>query len=315
MDRSRQELRELDAAIGGLRDEPDAPFGVKIMRDGLVRKRQMVMAQAAGEFELVLSGEEAGVVGDEISLVGRVLNSLQESIASIAQVLEGEPTSRGLIPGATKESVSLKLLTTAPGSLKMTLVPAHPELDSPEATQMRLEGDDENEEEAAPLVDRSVDRLLGLLSYEPGDTDLLQDLADVGPRTVTHLEELTRALDEGGAGASFGWRSCYVSRSLVFSRPASKALRQKLKEVDEDSREIVVTGRLVGGSLVHRRFELEPSNEHQGLIAGVVADSALPSIELLFGKNCTATLDVNEARLPSGETRESHFLKSLSEQS
>lgn len=127
-----------------------------------------------------------------------MLEALQESLASIGQVLEGEPTSRGLIPSAIKDLVSLRIAATAPGSLQLKLVPAHPEIDMGqpqtsllEAAETSQEGEDEEE---APLLDRSVDRLIGLLGRAPGDTEeLLQDLAYVGPRTTLTYT----GLDEG----------------------------------------------------------------------------------------------------------------------
>lgn len=312
--RSEEDLRELDAAIGSFDSAAAGEyFGVRLMREGLERKRSLVAAESAGVLDLVLASEEEGAVGDEISLIGRVLNSLQESLASIAQVLEGEPTSRGLIPASIKDLVALRLVATAPGSLQMRLVPAHPETES-DLPQMSL-GSEGEDEDVVPLVDRSVDRLIRLLAHRPDDEDeeLLQDLAEVGPRTTTHLEELSKALYEGGASASLSWRSSHCARQTLFTRSDSKLLTAKLGEVHETAREMVVTGRLVGGSLVHRRFELEPTGEAQGLIVGTVAEGALPSLELLFGQTCTATIDVREATLPSGETRESHFLRSLSE--
>jgi hypothetical protein len=309
-----RELVQLDSALETT--DPSAAetyFGVRLMRDSLLRRRDLLIGEAAGVLDVVLSGDTPGVVGDEISLVARVLNSLQETLASIAQVLEGEPTSRGIIPVAIKDEVALRLAATAPGSLQLKLVPAHPVSAEDQAVQMALDADtsDEPDEAAVPLVDRSVEHLIGLLRYDPEDTDLLQDLAYVGPRTSTHLEELAKTLSESGANISLAWNSPYVTHETSFSRSASVALARKLAEVQEESREIVVTGRLVGGSLLRRRFELE-SSEDQGILAGEAAEDALQSLALLFGQNCTATIEVQTATLPSGETREAHFLKSLS---
>lgn len=314
-DKAGQELRHLDDALAGFDDEMTGRyFGAALTRAGLEAKRSMVELESAGMLDLILDGASEVAHGDEISLVGRFLNALQETLASIAQVLAGEPTSRGLIPGEIKELVSLRLAETAPGSLQMKLVPANPK--ASDAPQMRLHPDviSDDDDERVPLLDRSVDRLIGVLAHDPEQSsDLLQDLADLGPRTATHLNELTKALNEGNANVSLAWQSDHATRSTRFTRDASKALARCLEEVTERSRELVVTGRIVGGSLVHRRFELEPTGEEHGLLAGAVTDDALPSLELLFGQMCTATITVSEASLPSGETREAHLLRSLAQ--
>jgi hypothetical protein len=313
-----KELNDLETALAAAPQQMASEyFGVQLMRDSLVRKREAIVNEAAGVLDLVLSSDDPRTTGDEISLVARVLEALQESLASIGQVLEGEPTSRGLIPSAIKDLVSLRIAATAPGSLQLKLVPAHPEIDMGqpqtsllEAAETSQEGEDEEE---APLLDRSVDRLIGLLARAPGDTEeLLQDLAYVGPRTTSHIQDLTKALNEADANVSLAWNSAHCCSEATFSRSASRALGETLDAVKEDSREVVATGRLVGGSLVHRTFELEPAGEEQSLIAGKVAEDALPSLELLFGQTCTAHMEVREARLPSGETREAHFLTALS---
>ncbi len=313
-----KELNDLETALAAAPQQMASEyFGVQLMRDSLVRKREAIVNEAAGVLDLVLSSDDPRTTGDEISLVARVLEALQESLASIGQVLEGEPTSRGLIPSAIKDLVSLRIAATAPGSLQLKLVPAHPEIEvgQPqtsllEPAEASQEGEDEEE---APLLDRSVDRLIGLLGRAPGDTEeLLQDLAYVGPRTTSHIQDLTKALNEADANVSLAWNSAHCRSEATFSRSASRALGETLDAVQEDSREVVATGRLVGGSLVHRTFELEPAGEEQSLIAGKVAEDALPSLELLFGQTCTAHMEVREARLPSGETREAHFLTALS---
>lgn len=310
-----KELNDLETALAAAPQQMASEyFGVQLMRDSLVRRRETIVGEASGVLDLVLSSDDPRTTGDEISLVARVLEALQESLASIGQVLAGEPTSRGLIPNAIKDLVALRIVATAPGSLQLKLVPAHPEVDVEQPQVSLLESSQEGEdEEEAPLLDQSVDRLIGLLSRAPGDTEeLLQDLAYVGPRTTLHIQDLTKALDEADANVSLAWNSAHCRSEATFSRSASRALGETLDAVKEESREVVATGRLVGGSLVHRTFELEPAGEEQGLIAGKVAEDALPSLELLFGQTCTAQMEVREARLPSGETREAHFLTGLS---
>lgn len=311
------ELSDLDAALQAVPDSTAADyFGANLMRESLLRRREELVAEAAGVLDLGLSGDGIATTGGEVSLVARVLESLQESLASIAQVLAGEPTSRGLIPGAIKDSVQLRVALASPGSLNLRLVPANlPDKDDEQLPLAPPEDlGDADVEEAAPLLDQSVERLIGLLRYPEADrNDLLQDIADVGPRATSHLQHLSKTLGEAGATASFAWRSSHLRSDVVFSSDAARRLTVTLEQVSEASRQMVYTGRLVGGSLVYRTFELELEGDGASLIAGKVVEDALPDVERLFGQACTAHIEVREATLPSGETRESHTLTSLSE--
>jgi len=317
--RHRDELRDLDSALAEASEvRASADFGISLMRDSLLRRREEVFADAAGVLDLALRGAAPGTTGAEISLVGKVLDSFQESLASVAQVLAGEPTSRGLIPGAIKGLVQLRVAGATSGSLQLRLVPANlPTEDSAPDQPMLLESgaDQEADQEEAPLLDRSMERLIGLLSYGDADRDeLLQDIADVGPRTTSHLQALSKAVGEAGANASLTWRSAGSERSAIFTRQSAERLARTLEEVVEESREVVFTGRLVGGSLVHRTFELEPDAEGASLVAGKVTEQVLPELaRMQFGQPCTAHIEVREARLPSGETREAHLLTHLTD--
>jgi len=315
--RHHQELSDLDATLQLVSESAAAEhFGVSLMRDSLLRRRDEVVAEAAGVLDLGLAGEDLSATGSEVTLVARVLESLQESLASIAQVLAGEPTSRGLIPGAIKDSVQLRVALATPGSLHLRLVPASAthesdvQLSLPEQSSAPGEG----EETPWPLLDQSIDRLIGLLGYSQDEkTDLLQDIADVGPRATSHLHHLSKTLSEAGAGAALSWRSSYVRAETTISSQEARRLTSTLEEVSEDSREVVYTGRLVGGSLVHRTFELELEGDGNSLVAGKASEDALPDLQRLFGQSCTAHIQVREAQLTSGETRESHTLTRLSE--
>jgi hypothetical protein len=58
---------------------------------------------------------------------------------------------------------------------------------------------------------------------------------------------------------------------------------------------------------------LQLEGDDASLIAGKVVEGALDDLEQLFGRTCTARIQVRDARLPSGETREAHTLMYLSE--
>lgn len=316
--RRNEELADLEAALRAApQDVGGESFGLQVMRDSLLRRHEEVMTDAAGALSLALRGETAGITGAEVSVVAKVLESLQESLASIAQVLAGEPTSRGLIPGAIKELVQLRVAEATPGSLQLRLVPAslppEPAIPSQPTLTEAVDPDDPEAEEA-PLLDQSIERLIGLLAYGEDEREhLLQDIADVGPRTTTHLQSLSKALVEGGVSASLSWRSPSTERSTSLSHEAARRLTRTLEEVEETSREVVYTGRIVGGSLIHRTFELQLEGDEASLVAGKVTEQVLSDLERLFGQLCTAHIEVREAMLPSGETREAHLLTQLTD--
>jgi hypothetical protein len=74
-------------------------------------------------------------------------------------------------------------------------------------------------------------------------------------------------------------------------------------------RSLVVSGRLVGGSLVRRTFEIEL--EDGTVLAGRADETVLSTLEELFGHECTAHLIATEAVLASGETKDAYHLLRL----
>ena len=63
-------------------------------------------------------------------------------------------------------------------------------------------------------------------------------------------------------------------------------------------------------------FELELDVEHgePTVVGGRVGDEDVyPDLQRLFGQMVAAGVELRESRLPSGETKETHTLKSLSD--
>ena len=216
-------------------------------------------------------------------MVGGVLTSLQESVASIAQAIGGERTSRGLIPAAIKDAVELRLLGARRGSLSLELVPVRKEMQQPLF---------EDSEES--LLEVTVERFLGLMS---GRSDLLQDAADLGPRATSHIAELSKCLArEAQATASMTWELASIGRQLVDAERAAE-LRHVLKEVNTSTNTIHLKGRLVGGNLVRGTFELE-AEDRAHAVAGSVDQPILVILEEMhLGQVVEADLEVRRSRL------------------
>jgi hypothetical protein len=71
----------------------------------------------------------------------------------------------------------------------------------------------EAEEEAPPLIDQSIDELIGRLTYGDDRESFLQHVAYVGPRATLHVQRLSKAPHEASASASLSWRSSHTEQS------------------------------------------------------------------------------------------------------
>jgi hypothetical protein len=288
-----KEIRDLDAAIDATGDERLADYsGVDLMRGGLLRRRHEVLTFARGSLELVLSRSDSRGEGSELRLVSAVLGSLQESLASIAQVVAGRPTGRGVIPGEIAERVELRVAATAPGSLDLTLVPAFPE--EPEQDQLF-------EIDTPSLLEESVYRLFDVVERAGRDEEeLLESVAALGSRAIGHVVAFSKSLADNQAAAALNWRSARNELATQMSAPVAASLFHLLAEAEEDESVLESSGRLVGVSLVHDTFELETE---EGVLSGKVANELLGTVEQLFGQPVDATLDVLQLKLKNGQTK------------
>lgn len=295
-----EDLRRIDATLEEWGEDED--FGAQLMRSSLERRRGQAMEEANGLLDLVLTREPGGGTGGELPLLAGVLASLQDSVASIAQVLTGRPTARGVIPVEIQETVGLRVDALSPGSLKLRMVPATI------AAQQNIFADSEG-----TLLELSVERLLDLLGRTSEERlELLSDVADLGPRVTTHIQAFSRVLSDSRANVDLSWRSVSLEKTARLHARAAGELDELLREVEERTRTLVYTGRLVGGSLIRRTFELELEPPESTVLAGRVTEEAVGPLEERFGQDVTATLEVKESRLPSGETKETHLLTHLS---
>lgn len=289
-------------------DLGDEYRGATLMRRSLVHQREKAFLSrlstvqpSAEALDLALLPLQESQRGAEVSLLSGVLASLEEALVALAQSIRERPTLHGPITTDIQEAVRLRVQFALPGSLRLRLVAASPELQQPSLF-------DDAEE---TLLEESISALVDILE-STAETDIgvvLERLAAAGPRTATHLTALTSALERGNAALALGWRSRRVTRTVRFDRAQSIQLSEVLQQVATAEREVVVRGRLVGGSLVRGAFELE--TEDGSILSGRVHEGALSAVEALFGSECTAELIVTESSLPSGEIRETYRLLRL----
>jgi hypothetical protein len=281
--------------------------GGRLMRAGLEHMRTRLVQQqivaAHSDFTTSLDlGLEPAVQaeGAELTLVGAILNEIQESIAALAQSIRDRPTARGVVPEDIQSLVRMRVAFALPGSLSLRIVPV------PAIEPMRLTDD----RDQPSLLHQSIEALFGLLGGDHGNPDgFLDGLAAAGPRAMSHLATLTGTLEKSGASLGLRWRHQGSRAAVDVTAADAQRLGELLKQVVEEERERLYRGRLVGGSLVRGTFELELNDET--IISGRVPDDLLGSVEELFGQDCVAEVLIREARLPSGETREAVSLQRL----
>lgn len=300
------ELHQLEELIAAAHADGAQNFvGGRLMVVGLQQRRSRVlsehldahMAPSPEVLDFAVTRAAAHGTGGEIGLLARILAPFQDSLASIAQSTVGRPTARGQLPGTIHESVALRVAVALPGSLHLRLVPAVPESQAPLF------------DEQHSLLEVSVNSLFSLLTdaVQIPEEDTFHHVAAVGPRAASHLHALSKVLAETHASLNLRWRSprAHYRGSLDSTRAAE--LRQILEDVTDEVRTRRYSGRMVGGNLIRKTFDLQIGEAEDGsLISGKVVDDALEDLELFFGEVCTATIEVRESALRSGETRE-HF--------
>jgi hypothetical protein len=260
----QDELRHLEQLLAGRGEDDAESFGVALTLDSLARRREQLLEHSAEELHLALkrpgrsTGAEAGFVSD-------VLRALQNSLASVAQSLTVGATRAGSIPEHIRDAVELRVVAAQPGSLDLRLAPAYP------TDQLPLF----EEEGAPPLLDASVERVVRVLNLAAGNRqEVLTEVAELGQRAAGHLGELSRALASRQASALIEWNSQRADLTATIDAHAAASLMELLSEVHEEARVVTFSGRLVGGSLIRRVFELE-IDEHT-VLRGKVAEEASP---------------------------------------
>ena len=308
------ELRQLDSLLSAAEAEGAENYaGGRLMITGLRQRRARVLTEhleayfdPAGELlDLGLTRAPTRGTGGEIGVLAGILAPLQDSLASLAQGIIGRTTARGQIPGTIQESVALRVAAALPGSLNLRLVPAVPESQEP-LFDADADGDGRS------LLDLSLERLIAIVSQTTESREVLLGLiADAGPRAASHLHALTKVLVDNQVSIDMHWRSPRGSLHGGLSTRVAGVLREVLEDVSDETRERVMTGRIVGANLVRSTFDLQIAEPDGTVITGKVHDDALEDLELFFGEQCTATVEVRESSLRSGETKETYTLLRL----
>lgn len=233
--------------------------------------RAAEFAASGADLEMTLIGEP--VKGSEIfaGFLGDVLRTFQDLLNAVAQVFSGAPTSRAPVQRNIIVETRLRVLTFQPGSFGVRLrLPSRAEtgeLFEPQSREV-LVSVCESLTEPTPSTNSSE-----LLSH---------------PRVKSHYAKLTQLLAKEAADATFRYASNPHGVVLSASKAREKNEWLDLLQTKEDI--IQIEGRLVGGSLEKRRFELQGG---ETTYSGRVSEEAVRKMKgLAFGSLVNARLKI-----------------------
>jgi hypothetical protein len=303
------ELAEVTRLLAEFNDgSAEEYFGVELMRVSLERRRSNLLDEllthdvvATERLDVELDHGSAGPVGADLRGLSALLGEVQESVAAIATgIVRGRRRVR--ISPLARELASLRLSMALPGSLTLRLVPADAGLAAPRVDVFG---------EHPSVVEESIAGLLHFVARAASNDpeSALELLAELGASSALHLRTLTRVVAEIGTAAEFRWRSPRGDIRAKVTPEAAQMIYEYLGSVSQEETEVVHSGRLVGGSLVRRRFELELDDGR--VLAGTVEDEALLGVEKFFGQVCTATIVELRLLAAGGRSRLSRTLVAL----
>jgi len=285
----RNELDDLQTALAAFDVGAVEPsFGLELMQSGLERRREVLNQELRwveeSDLIMVLDGPPVQEGTVEVDYLVKVLQPFEKAVASIAQALEDAATKAGLIPATIRDLATVRLRTTFAGSFGMALTGP-------------LAADDMVfplfDEPARPLFDRAIGRLLSVVEAgvdpEGFEQGIIEEVSDLGQRSVSHLTELARAVGTVGSPVEFLWADeGNAQRRVVLSSLIASRLQQVLTHIESITEQAPIAGRLVEASLPRRTFGIQVSEEE--LIRGTVAAEVAHRIEDYFGKDVRGTL-------------------------
>jgi len=154
------------------------------------------------------------------------------------------------------------------------------------------------------ILERSVERLLDFFTEAARSREeMLGAISEMGPVSAAHLRRLSDVIASSVTETRLVWRSPQMTRETTVPPELAREIHEFLGRVEEVEREVKLAGRLVGGSLVRRRFELELPDEQ--VVSGTVEVDALRDLEALsLGTACTATIIEATVSVPGGGSRQ-----------
>jgi hypothetical protein len=309
-----ESIQEVDRALEAFDSSIDDFSGASVMRRNLVDQRSRLQEQLLIELSgqrtpsLQFTFEGPPVRGESVEapFASRAIDQLQEIIESVGQALWGQPTAKGPIPNEVRTATQLRLAGVAHGSFGVLL------LGDIGVVQQNVFRDSVD----ISLLEQAIARVLDVFeSASQGFSDerILDDLAELGPRSANRLSRLCKTLARANATTKFTWESPQVERRQSTVTPSAAAgLVDFLSEIDRDIDSVEAIGRLIGARLHKDMFDLEL--EDRTVLEGRSSPEARDKMQQFFGRECLAVLQRTVVRSKRGrESIEKYLLVDLRE--
>jgi hypothetical protein len=216
-----------------------------------------------------------------------ILTSLQETVASIGQVLSHRPTASGPINAQVLKSTELRLFPTPlPGSVIFHLTGPGEDITGAEAEA--LTGNE-------TLVDAAMRELFALVAQsEKVDQletagSLARDLRRFGPRVAKHLAELAGHVVEDEIDLDLMWRTPRGRRNrATLQRHTAQTIQNAIKLNEVETRRLELAGILTTVSTT-KKAELKVPD--QGRVQMTVHDELAASLGPFFNKQVVVLVE------------------------
>ncbi|MBD2234069.1 hypothetical protein [Phormidium tenue] len=200
--------------------------------------------------------------------LGNLLTSFQSLVDALGQYANGNPSSLGPISTNVLAKVQMSVITTYEGSFGLRFASS--------ATSEQIEILEK------PLVQRTLQELLDLLSIMDDDQKLKEKLVQLRKRSASNFRKFLVSLSDLDVDSSLSWGSpdTELGGNVYFSRVVvTKALLAVTRTIQETPDEIEILAEWIGGNKRTKRFEVHDI-EGEETYSGSVASDALKYIEL-----------------------------------
>lgn len=300
----REYLRKLSVSIREIEDSPIQDFAGKLAVKGLKSEENLLFKELKA-VELIESLDDAEAVFDgasiqnqkvQIKFFGEFLIYFQELSNAVAQGLTDSNSGSGTLPKSLIEDNRLMLAQTFAGSFgaRFQLAPHAPHL---------FADMDEYKFNATPL-----EIVTSLLDGSLANEAVIQQLSH--PRVKAHYSQLVNLLASTKNTLNFRTRLMPYGVQMTSAQASERAIWIDSLRTTTDY--ITLEGKLTGGSIHRKRFELTLASGQ--VLEGRVVEGAIRQLEKFhFGDTVEASIEVTIVKheeITSEKT--SYFLTAVS---
>ena len=247
-------------------------------RDHLHSALQQLMDLRQREVvNVALNGPEFPRNSASFESLAEILHSVQRLFTSVVQAVTTGPTQRGPIPTYVERAAKLRLAEVYPSSFGMVV-----ELGADENLVVRS------------ALERSLQTTFALFNSSTNGEQLLEKAGSLGTRTMSHYRRLISSLQRTETVPKLEWSDPSGNFNVwTANRESLQAAADAVSSIrTERTEEKVVTGILVGASLLKGTFEV--LTEQGDVLEGRIAEHLINSISRAFATRCVAHYTLNE---------------------